>query len=310
MRILFLGAGGTGGYFGGRAAQAGADVSFLVRQARAARLREDGLVIKSGAGDARIEPTLVTAETLEASYDAVVLSCKAYDLQSALTAIAPAVGPDTVILPIMNGVGHYEELDRRFGAHRVLGGLCQIVATMNAAGHVVHTGNAASLIFGERSADKQSARAVALRDAFAASDKYTTLLSDDIYQDIWEKFVFLSTLAGATCLFRGTVGHIMRTDDGEAILRAMLAEAQSVAAAESHPVRARADAQALARLTDPESSLTASMYRDLQAGGEVEAQPIVGDMVRRAKLLELDIPFFRAAYTHLQVYQQTRKATS
>jgi 2-dehydropantoate 2-reductase len=310
MRILFLGAGGTGGYFGGRAAQAGADITFLVRDARAERLRADGLVIKSGAGDAVVKPRLVTAATLESGYDAVVLSCKAYDLDSALDAIAPAVGPDTVVLPIMNGVLHYEVLDSRFGAHRVLGGLCNIVATLNPAGQVVHSGRTASLTLGERSGEPNSARALALAAELRKSDLFTTKLSSDIYQDIWEKFVFLATLAASTCLFRGPVGTISSTDDGEEIMRAMLAECQSVAAASSHPVRADAHDTALTWITDKQSRVTASMYRDLAGGGPVEADAIVGDMVHRAKTVGLETPYLRAAYCHLQVYQQLRQAAS
>jgi 2-dehydropantoate 2-reductase len=310
MRILFLGAGGTGGYFGGRAAQAGADITFLVREARAARLRETGLVIESGAGNARIEPRLVTSQTLDSTYDAVVLSCKSYDLESALDAIAPAMGEGTMLLPIMNGVSHYDALDRRFGAHRVLGGLCNIVATMNEAGHILHTGRAASITLGERLGDSASARVEAFAAELRRADIFVTKVGEQIYLDIWEKYVFLTTLAAATCLFRGPIGAIAGTEDGEDILRALLAECQAVAAAASHPVRAEADANARKWIGDKKSGMTASMYRDLSGGGQVEADAIVGDMVHRAKTVALDTPYLRAAYCHLQVYQQLRQAAS
>jgi len=309
MRMLFLGAGGTGGYFGGRAAQTGADVTFLVREARAQKLRRDGLRIKSPRGDATLAPRLATAGDVGGAYDVVVLSCKAYDLESAIEAIRPAVGEHTAVLPIMNGVRQYDLLDQAFGAQRVLGGLCQISATLGPDGEVVHMGPHATLVYGERAGEPRSARCVALEQALAGVD-FTARLSSQIYQDIWEKYVFLVTLAAATCLMRGPVGRIVSTDDGDAFMRALLREAQQVAAANGHPVRAEADAAALKVLTDPASPVTASMFRDLSQGGKVEADHLVGDMVRRADALELDVPYLRLAYIHLQVYQAQRAAAA
>jgi 2-dehydropantoate 2-reductase len=188
-----------------------------------------------------------------------------------------------MLLPIMNGVSHYDVLDRRFGAHRVLGGLCNIVATMNEAGHILHTGRAASITLGERLGDSASARVEALAAELRRADTFVTKVGEEIYLDIWEKYVFLTTLAAATCLFRGPIGAIASTEDGEDILRALLAECQAVAAAASHPVRAEADANARKWIGDKKSGMTASMYRDLSGGGQVEADAIVGDMVHRAK---------------------------
>ncbi|CAM4327142.1 2-dehydropantoate 2-reductase [Bordetella muralis] len=307
MRLLFLGAGGTGGYFGGRAAQAGADVTFLVREARAQKLRAEGLRIESPRGDAVVQPQLVTADELKAAYDVVVVSCKAYDLSSAIEAIRPAVGPDTAILPIMNGVLQYDALDAAFGASRVLGGLCQINATLGAEGQVKHLGQHAVFVYGERAGEPRSARCTALEAALADA-AFTSRLSTEIQQDIWEKYVFLTTMASATCLMRGPIGQIASTDSGEDILRSLLRECQQVAAASGHAVRAEADESALKILTDRQSPMTASMYRDLSLNAPVEADHIVGDMVRRAGVLQLDVPHLRVAYTHLQVYQAQRAA--
>ena len=307
MRMLFLGAGGTGGYFGGRAAQAGADVTFLVREPRAARIREQGLRIKSPLGDATLQPQLVTQQTLQGSYDVVVLSCKAYDLASAIEAIRPAVGPDTAVLPIMNGVLQYDVLDREFEPHRVLGGLCQINATLGPEGEVVHLGKYANIVFGERAGPARSQRCVALEQALAGGE-YVSRLSADIYQDIWEKYVFLTTMAAATCLMRGTVGQIASSDDGIDIMTGLLQESQAVAAASGHAVRPEADASARKVIGDRTQPVTASMFRDLSQGLPVEADHIVGDMVRRARTLGVDATYLRTAYAHLQVYQAQRAA--
>ncbi|HYG44806.1 MAG TPA: 2-dehydropantoate 2-reductase [Bordetella sp.] len=305
MRLLFLGAGGTGGYFGGRAAQAGADVTFLVREARARKLRAQGLRIESPRGDAVLSPKVATESDLDGTYDVVVISCKAYDLPSAIAAIRPAVGADTAILPIMNGVLQYEALDAEFGAARVLGGLCQINATLGSDGQVRHLGQHAALVFGERAGEPRSARCAALETALAEA-VFSSRLSSAILQDVWEKYVFLTTMAAATCLMRGPVGQIVSTDDGEAIVRDLLRECQQVAAASGHTVRAEADAAALKVLTDRQSSMTASMFRDLSQGARVEADHIVGDMVHRGRTLGLDMPTLRVAYAHLQVYQAQR----
>ena len=305
MRLLFLGAGGTGGYFGGRAAQAGADVTFLVREGRAQTLSAQGLRIESPRGDAVLAPQLVTASEIDGPYDLVVLSCKAYDLPSAIEAIRPAVGPDTAILPIMNGVLQYDALDAEFGAARVLGGLCQINATLGPEGQVRHLGKHAAFVFGERAGEPRSTRCVALEAALADA-AFSSRLSTAIQQDIWEKYIFLTTLAAATCLMRGAVGQIVSTDDGEAIVRDLLRECQQVAVASGYTLRAEADAAALKVLTDRESAMTASMFRDLSQDAPVEADHIVGDMVHRGRTLGLDVPYLRVAYAHLQVYQARR----
>lgn len=305
MRILFLGAGGTGGYFGGRAAQAGADVSFLLRGKRAKAVIEEGLRLCSPRGDALIRPNVETAGTLKTAYDLVVLSCKAYDIDSAIEAIRPAVGRDTAILPIMNGMLQYDILDREFGADRVLGGLCQINATLGAEGEVRHWGPYANLVFGERSGETRSPRCLALEAALAEVD-FSFRLSTEVVQDCWEKYVFLTSLAAATCLMRGSVGSIVSTNDGEAFLRALLGEAQSVAQASGYAVRRDADAAALKVFTDAKQPMTASMFRDLSQGNPVEADHIVGDMVRRASQKGLETPYLRLAYAHLQVYQAQR----
>lgn len=307
MRLLFLGAGGTGGYFGGRAAQAGADVTFLVREPRAARLRDQGLRIQSPLGDVTLQPKLVTQQTLQGAYDVVVLSCKAYDLASAIDAIRPAVGPNTAVLPIMNGVLQYDVLDREFEPHRVLGGLCQINATLGPEGEVVHLGKHANIVFGERAGPARSERCVALEQALAGGE-YVSRLSEDIHQDMWEKYVMLTTLAAATCLMRGSIGQIASTDDGIEILKSLLQESQSVAAASGHAVRPEADAFVQNLISDRTQPMTASMFRDLRQGLPVEADHIVGDMVNRARTLGVDATYLRVAYSHLQVYQAQRAA--
>ena len=240
MRILILGAGGTGGYFGGRLAQAGVDVTFLVRPTRASQLDRDGLVIRSPVGDASFPVQHVTADALPAlaaqqPFDLVILSCKAYDLDSSIDAIAPAVGAHTTVLPILNGLHHYGALDARFGREAVLGGLCFISATKAPDGAVLHLGKPAKLTFGERDGGAISDRVRAFAAACAQAN-LDHLASGQIGQEQWIKYTFLTALAAATCLLRADIGTIVATDDGEAIVRGLYDECLAVAEAAGEPV--------------------------------------------------------------------------
>lgn len=303
MRVLVLGAGGTGGYFGGRLAQAGADVTFLVRPARAVLLRERGLRIRSALGDADLAVPTTTAEALPAlpPFDLVVLSCKAYDLDSAVEAIAPAVGPSTGVLPILNGLLHYDRLDARFGRARVLGGLCFISATLGADGEVVHMGGPASITFGLREGNTDTGVLTRLAAACAAAD-VDHLLAPDIARAQWIKFSFLAALAAATCLMRASIGVIVEADGGDAFMRALYAECVAVAAAAGQPIPEAIQATALNALAQPRSPLTASMLRDLESGQPIEAAHIVGDLVHRADASGVAVPLLRVAWIHLQAH--------
>src|SRR3954452_12115571 len=151
MRILVVGAGAIGGYFGGRMLQSGADVTFLVRPKRAAELADAGLLIKSPLGDVTLKnPRTLQADRLKEKFDLVLLSCKAFDLDDAITSFAAAVGPDTAIIPLLNGMRHLDSLDAKFGSERVLGGLCAIAVTLNEQREVVQLQPMQSLTFGER----------------------------------------------------------------------------------------------------------------------------------------------------------------
>ena len=309
MRILVLGAGATGGYFGGRLAQAGADVTFLVHPARAALLRERGLRIRSPLGDGDVTVALATADTLASlpAFDLVVLGCKAYDLDSAMDAVAPAIGPRTAILPILNGLLHYDALDARFGRERVLGGLCFISATLGADGEVVHIGGPASITFGLRECNTDAGVLARLAAAFGAAG-VDHLYAADIARAQWIKFSFLAALAAGTCLMRGSVGAIVASEGGEAFMAALHEECLAVAAAEGQPVPEAEVRTARGHLTRTGSPVTASMLRDLQAGLRVEALQIVGDMVHRAHRNGLPVPRLEAAWAHLQAYGAGRTA--
>ena len=307
MKLLVLGAGGIGGYFGGRLAEAdAADVTFLVRPKRREQLLRDGLVIESPHGNARFPVKTVLAAEVKPGYDAVLFTCKAYDLESAMEAIAPAMDGDAVVVPQLNGMAHLEALDGRFGKSRVMGGVAQINATLRKDGTVAHMDSLSRIVFGER--DKRAtARAQALADAFAKTN-VEWKLSPDIEQEMWEKVVFLSALAATTCLFRANVGEIMAAPGGhEAMERAIDANI-AIAAREGHAPRPQAIEFAKSRLMDPRGTWSASMMRDMEAGNPVEADHIVGWMLERARRHGIDDTVLSMAYTHLKAYEARRAA--
>ncbi len=206
MRVLIVGAGAIGGYFGGRMLQAGRDITFLVRPRRALELAAAGLVIKSPNGDVTLKnPPVVQADTIKDKFDVVLLSCKAYDLDDAIKSFAPAVGERTSIIPLLNGMRHLDVLDKKFGASRVLGGLCVIAVTLNEKREVVQLGPMQSLGFGERDG-KMSDRVRAIADV-VRSGNFDGAASETVLQDMWEKWVFLASIAASTSLMRAPDRH-------------------------------------------------------------------------------------------------------
>lgn len=305
MKILILGAGAIGGYVGGRLHQSGADVTFLVREARREALQRDGLVIKSTKGDITQKVKTVTGGGEGGPYDVVLLTCKAYDLDSAMDAIAPAVGADTTVVPLLNGMRHLDTLDARFGAARVVGGLARVGVAMSGKGEILHTSPFAAISFGER--DGKPARGALVE--LAAAIKKSGVdggLNASIVQDLWDKWIMLCTLAATCCLMRGASGDILEADEGRAIVLETVDEGRKVAAAAGHDPGEKGIATVRSFLTVKGSKFTASMLHDLEKGAVVEADHIVGDMIARAKKAGIATPNLRMAYAHLQVYLHRR----
>jgi len=306
MRTLVLGAGAVGGYFGGRLAEAGRDVTFLVRGQRAATLAEQGLAVESALGDFRVPVKTTTADAIPGRYDLVLLTAKHYDLDAAIDAIRPAVGPDTAVLPLLNGLVHLDTLDRAFGPERVLGGVAYVGAVLLPDGRIRHVNRLSGIAFGERGGGI-SDRARAIEKLFAGTP-VSAPANDNILQEMWEKFVMMGAMAGMNCLMRGNIGEIVATEDGEALMRAALRESQAVAEAAGFAPRPQSRDRVSAMLTERGSVNSASMRQDLEAGRRTEADAIVGDMRRRAAALGVDTPLLRAAYCHLQVHENRLKA--
>ncbi|MFZ4878381.1 2-dehydropantoate 2-reductase [Janthinobacterium sp. Mn2066] len=303
MKVLMLGAGAIGGYYGARLIQAGADVTFLVRPQRAALLAAHGLAVHSELGNFHAPVPTVTQDTVQADYDVVIVTCKGYDLDQAMDAIAPAVGQATAILPFLNGLGAYDRLDQRFGRDKVLGGVAYIATMLAENSAIRHLGANDVVITGARTPLLHE-QAQALH---AASPGARTF-SNNITQALWDKWVMIAAGALMTCLMRGTVADILAASGGRSLMQRAIAECRSVASAEGFDLAPETVQRMDRLLLDEQSSWAASMMRDItQDIARLESDDILGNMAERAEKHGLDVPLLRAAYCQLKVYESQKQ---
>lgn len=300
MKLLVVGAGSVGGYFGGRLVQAGRDVSFLVRPRRAAQLAERGLEIVSPHGDVTLRPTVLTADQVKAPYDAVLLTVKSFHLDQAMEDIAPAIGPDTAIIPLLNGMRHVDALTARFGRQAVAGGVVKCATTLDKDGRVLQLAGFQDLAYAELDG-APSARMTAL-DAFMQGAGFDARHTPHIAREMWEKWLMLSAIGAICCTMRGTVGDVVAAPGGLDFIHGVLAEVIAIINAVGVAPSAIAVERVTANLTQAGSKQSPSMYRDLSQGFPVEGDTIVGDMVRRGREAGIAAPLLSAAATHLAIY--------
>lgn len=301
MRLLVVGAGSTGGYLGGRLSEAGRDVTFLVRPGRAAQLRERGLQIVSPRGDLTLKPKVVVAASLSGPYEAVLLTVKSFQLAASLEEMAPAVGRETMILPVLNGMRHMDDLARRFSPHNLIGGTLRVSTTLDDEGRILHLSPLHEIAYGEMDgADTPRIRSL---DEFMRGAGFDTRLSHSIRRELWEKWVLLAALGGITCLMRGCIGEVEAAAGGAAFAVRFLDEVVAVVSAVGEPPAAAFVSAARQLLTAKNSALASSMYRDLLGGRPIEADQIIGDLQLRARAAGIATPLVDTVRTHLAVYE-------
>jgi 2-dehydropantoate 2-reductase len=304
MRILVVGAGAVGGYFGGRLTAAGRDVTFLVRAARAEQIKARGLRIVSPHGDLTLHPKVVTADAIAGPYDLILLGVKSYALESAMDDFAPAVGPGTMILPALNGLRHMDLLAERFGGHCVLGGVCLVAAEVDQEGQIRQLADFQSLICGEQDGTR-TLRVENVNENLRGAG-FETSISDHIMADMWQKWVMLASLGAINCLLGGNIGQIAAIPGGTDLCLLILGECAEIAKACGYQQTEAFLDQRKTALTAKGSSATSSMYRDLKKGLPVEADTILGDLLNRGQARGVRAPLLEAAYVSLTIYQQER----
>jgi 2-dehydropantoate 2-reductase len=305
MKILIVGAGAVGGYFGARLAQAGRDVTFLVRPSRAQHLRDHGLSILSPHGDLILQPKAITAKELDGPFDIILLSVKGQALDQAIDDMAPAVGPDTMIYPALNGMRHLQTLASRFGERPVLGGVCMIFADLDQQGRIVQMNPMQKLIYGERNGEITSR--IRLFDETLRNSGFDTELSTNIIYAMWQKWVMIASLGLVTCLLNAPIGEINAVPYGDETALRAIEECAAVATACGFPPSQSLLDDIRKRATDKSSNFTSSMYRDLQKGAPVEVDAILGDLLDHGRSHHVDTPLLQAGCVRLRVYQNSRQ---
>ncbi len=304
MKITVLGAGALGGYYGGRLVENGAAVTFLVRPARKAILDRDGLRIDSPLGNATLKVESRTTTTITPDADILLLTCKAYDLDDAITTIKPAVGPQTAILPILNGLAHFDRLIAAFGHARIIGGLAKIQATLASDGQILHLNDWNEIVFGEL--DGRTSKRVTDFHALFTKPKVNAQVSADIRAELWKKLVHLSTVAAVTTLTRQSIGIVNKSADGPWLIATTLDAAARIAAAAGYPMTDAYMAAYTKTFAGAGNAYKASMLRDMEKGGAAEGEHILGFMRDLATKHAIDAPVFRIAAANVQAYEAGR----
>jgi 2-dehydropantoate 2-reductase len=308
MQILVIGAGAVGGYFGGRLAQAKRDVTFLVHPKRAEEIKANGLQIVSPHGNLTLHPKTITAAQITTPYDVILLGVKSYALSDAMNDFAAAVGPDTMILPLLNGMRHIDLLAARFGKKAVLGGVCLVATEIDQEGRIRQLADFQKLIYGELDVDSRP-RLKKLDETLCGAG-FDTLVSSRIVHAMWEKWVQIATVGALTCLMRGNIGEIVAIPGGADLSQLTLRESSAIASGCGHPPSNAFLKDQTTQLTAQGSQLTSSMYRDLKKGGTVEADAILGDLLEHGKKCGLETPILQAAFVNLSIYQRGRGKTA
>jgi 2-dehydropantoate 2-reductase len=307
MKILVVGAGAVGGYFGARLAQAGRDVTFLVRPSRAQQLRRDRLQVLSPHGNLTIQPQTIAAQDIHTPYDLVFLSVKTPALDQAIADMKSAVGPGTMIYPVLNGMRHIDILSRAFGERAVLGGVCMVSTDLDEQGRIVQLHETQKLIYGEL--DGQITPRIQALDEAMRGTGFDTEVSGNIIASMWHKWIFIATLGLVTCLLHGTIGAINAVPDGEETVLQALAECAEIANASGFPLPQPFLDLTRQYYTTRGSWLTSSMFRDMQKGAGVESEAILGDLFKYGQSHQLKTPLLQAACVRLRIYENSRSAS-
>ncbi|MEH7331093.1 ketopantoate reductase family protein [Neobacillus drentensis] len=305
MRFLVVGAGAVGGYFGGRLQEKGEDVTFLVREGRKKQLKETGLVIESVHGNVTLNPKTIIAGEEAGSFDVILLSTKAYHLEGAMESITQYVGEETIILPLLNGILHIDKLVEMFGEERVIGGLCFIETTLDKNGRVIQTSEKHDLVYGERTGER-SGRVLKIEDSFSGSS-IAYRLSENINKDLWNKYLFISTMSGITTLMRAPIGPILEQVSGRATITQLLKEIVSVMNQIGAPLPNAIETLLLNQIDGLDYSMKSSMQRDMEKSLPVEADHLHGYLLEIARKEKISVPVLESVYANLKVYEQLLK---
>ncbi|MBT2694021.1 ketopantoate reductase family protein [Bacillus sp. ISL-55] len=302
MKILIVGAGAIGGYFGGRLLEKGEDVAFLVREKRQQQLRSNGLVVESIHGNMHVpEPKTVLAGENAEPFDLVLVSTKSYHLEGAIKDIRHYVGEATMVLPLLNGMAHLDVLIEAFGPEKVIGGLCFIETTLTQDGKIVQTSPIHDLVFGERNGEK-TARIQQLEKAFSGT-KASFRLSEKIQQEMWHKYLFITSLSGITSLFRAPIGPIREQEHGWKTIQLLVHETAEIVERICAPLAPGATEATLEKMKEIGQAMKSSLQRDMEKSLLTEGDHLFGYLLEEAAQSGLAAPILSAIYANVKIYE-------
>ncbi|MEJ0070271.1 MAG: 2-dehydropantoate 2-reductase [Pseudomonadota bacterium] len=307
MKIAMMGSGGVGGYFGGRLAAKGYDVTFIARGAHLGAMRERGLEIESGVAPMLLAPVRVTDDPATIGpVDVVLLSVKLWDTEAAAQSLKPLIGPNSAVISLQNGVDAEPMLAGILGTRHVMGGVAQIGAKIARPGVIEHVGTMQRLMFGELDGER-SHRAEALLSACIASG-ITAEISIDIVKTIWTKFVFLTGMSSVTSLTRLPIGPIRKNPEARALLLNVMREVVQVARKKGIGLDADFADQQIKFVEGLPETMTTSMHHDLERGNRLELPWLAGTVARFGRELGIDTPYSNAILGGLALYANGKPA--
>jgi 2-dehydropantoate 2-reductase len=299
MKFAIFGTGGVGGYFGGKLAQAGEDVTFIARGRHLSVIQQAGLSVESIGGDFLVNPAQATDSPLSlGAVDVVILAIKAWQLDEVVNQMKPLIGENTLIVPLLNGIEHMEILVNAFGREHVLGGLCRISAFIADAGRIKHVGIDPFITFGELSGGK-SERASKLYDVFKNVAGVTAQVSDNIELAMWEKYLFICSVSGVGAVTRQPIGGFRSIPESRAMFRRALEEVVLVANARGIDLNEKSVQSVMDRIDQIQPNVMASMQKDIMEGRPSELESQTGALVRMARALAVSVPTHEFIYASL-----------
>lgn len=304
MRILVVGAGAIGGYFGGRLLEKGEDVTFLVRKKRQEQLLRHGLVIDSPHGNISLLPKTIVNDEKADPFDVIIVSTKSYHLGGAIEDIRPYIGRHTIILPLLNGIAHVDRLVSEFGEDHVIGGLCFIETTLDVDGKVIQTSPLHDLVFGELNGI-ECTQVKTLQHAFSGT-KANFRYSEVIKKDMWEKYLFISALSGITSLMRSPIGPIRSTPAGKQAIQAVIEEVIKISKTMNAPIDSDMNIVLMEKINSMGYDMKSSMQRDVEKGNPTEVDHFYKYLLDSSVKDKLETPNLQLIYANLKVYEQSR----
>ena len=300
MKVLILGVGGLGAFFGAHIQKTNCDVTFLVRENTKKLISEHGIKIVSDFGNFKIKPVLITKKDLKVNYDVVIISCKAYDLDEAINDLKPSQ-KNAVIIPLLNGQAHINKLEKAFKKENVFGGVAHVSSNTNAPGEIKHVGKIKRLSFGPRYKGNEEIT----NDFYQLCRKadFQTILSEDINQDIWEKWIFLATIAGATTLFQTSIDNINTKPNGKIFIQNLWNECINISKENGYELRTESKSLHEDLLFKSGYPFKASMLVDMEKKLMTEHEHIFFEFIKLAKKKKLNTSLLETCHLNMSIYE-------